>query len=111
MAISKKEIRECWLDQIRTAKNAADRAIIEDSSDNGSCNFDSCLIKKEKKFTYDETIKMFSECGVNIRKHSQGWFQVAEIKGQADKNTRWHKVFKEWLEEQGFECSMHYQLD
>jgi hypothetical protein len=30
---------------------------------------------------------------------------------QVERNTRWQKTFKMWLEEQGFETSMYYQMD
>lgn len=40
-----------------------------------------------------------------------GWLLVGNINGQAEKNTRWQKTFKMWLEEQGFETSMYYQID
>ncbi|MCQ2589274.1 MAG: hypothetical protein MJ179_02515 [Treponema sp.] len=106
-----KQIREILKDQIRTAKAMADAEILKNPDDNGTCNFDRCLFKKESKWTYNEMSELFKECELNCSKHSAGWLSVDEIKGQAEKNTRWHKTFKYWLEEQGFECSMYYQMD
>ena len=106
-----KEIREILKDQIKTAKAMADAEILKNPSDDGTCNFDRCLFKKENKWTYQEMIDLFKECGLDCSKHSSGWLSVDELRGQADKNTRWHKTFKYWMEEQGFECSMYYQMD
>lgn len=109
--MKKTERKEVWIDQIKTAKNMADEAIAENPSDDGTCNFDRAMIKKEKWFTYDETIAIFAECGVSASKYKNGWLLVGNINGQAERNTRWQKTFKMWLEKQGFETSMYYQID
>ena len=109
--LSKAERREILIDQIKTAKFMADKAIIENPSDNGSCNFDQAMIKKEKWFTYAETIQIFKDCDLSANKYKNGWLLVGGIHGQAAKNTLWAKTFAKWLEEQGFESSMYYQLD
>ncbi len=110
MGITKKERRELWIDQIKTAISMANQAI-ENCEDNGTCNFDSCLVEKESFFTWQETIDMFVECGLRARKYDKKYISINNIKGQAEKNTLWHKTLKTWLEEQGFKCSMHYQMD
>ena len=109
--VGKKERKEVWIDQIRTAKSMADKAIAEKPEDNGTCNFDECMIKKEKWFTYAETIEIFKECGLPANKYKNGWILVGGFHGQAERNTLWAETFKNWLEEQGFETSMYYQAD
>lgn len=113
----KEGIRKIWIDQIRTAKRAADKAIIENPEDGGTCNFDSAMIKKEALFTYDETIAIFKECGLSAERGSEygswyrGWIVLMNLHGQANKNTRWAEAFEKSLKEQGFETSMYYQCD
>lgn len=107
----KKDVREILIDQIKTAKAMADAEILKNPEDDGTCNFDRCLFQKEKGWTYSEMEQMFEECGLRCSKHKSGWLSVDCFYGQADKNTRWHKTFKYWLEEQGFKCSMYYQMD
>ena len=109
--MTKIERKEVWIDQIKTAKYMANKAIEENSSDGGTCNFDEAMLKKEKWFTYAETIQMFKECGLSARKYKNGWLLVGGIHGQAEKNTLWAKTFAYWLKEQGFETSMYYQMD
>lgn len=109
--LSKAERKEVWIDQIKTAKSMADRAIIEKPSDNGTCNFDEAMIKKEKWFTYAETIQIFNECGLSASKYTTGWLLVGGLHGQAEKNTLWAKTFSHWLADQGFETSMYYCID
>lgn len=109
--MTKIERKTVWMDQIKTAKRMADKAIMENSSDDGTCNFDEAMLKKEKFFTYDEIISIFNECGLSASKYRNGWLLVGGIHGQAEKNTLWAKTFAYWLEEQGFETSMYYQMD
>lgn len=111
--ITKTERKEVWIDQIKTAKYMADEAIRENPSDNGTCNFDEAMIKKEKWFSYDETIQIFKDCGLSASKYRRraGWLLVGGFHGQAEKNTLWAKTFKTWLEEQGFTTDMYYQID
>ena len=109
--MTKAERKEVWIDQIKTAVAMANEAIRENPSDDGTCNLDRAMIKKEKCFTYDETIAIFEECGVSASKYRTGWLLVGNLNGQAEKNTRWQKTFKYWLEEQGFKTSMYYQAD
>lgn len=112
----KEEIRKIWIDQIKTAMNKADKAI-EGCEDNGTCNFDMVMIRKEKIFTYDETIAIFKECGINASRGSEwsryytGLIGLPNYKGQAERNTKWAETFGESLKEQGFEISMYYQCD
>lgn len=109
--MTKKEtIKEIWIDQIKTAISMANEAI-ENCEDNGTCNFDSCLVEKESIFTWQETIDIFQSCGLNASKYNKKYISIDVLKGQAEKNTKWHKTLKTWLEEQGFKCSMHYQMD
>ena len=92
----KSEIRKIWIDQIKTAMNKADEAI-EGCEDNGTCNFDMVMIRKEKTFTYDETIAIFKECGINASRGSEwsryynGLIGLPNYKGQAEKK---HKMGK-----------------
>ena len=102
--------KQCFIDSIKTAKYQADTAA-RNCTDNGSCNFDACLIRVKKILTVKEFIQMFADCGVNVEKYSSGWVRVSEIHGMAERNTKWHETFKSWLEGDCFECSMHYQLD
>lgn len=111
MTTLKNEIKSIWIDQIKTAKRMADNAILANPDDMGTCNFDSCLFQKEKAFTYAETVALFAECGLRVSKYGKGWFSVDELRGQANRNTRWHLALKNSLEEQGFKCSMYYQMD
>lgn len=69
--MKKTERKEVWIDQIKTAKIMADEVIAENPSDNGTCNFDRAMIKKEKWFTYDETIAIFAKCGVSASKYKK----------------------------------------
>lgn len=108
--VEKTIIREIWIDQIKTAKNCADNAIIG-SEDNGTCNFDEAMIEKEKTFTYDETIQIFKDCGLSASKYKNGYLLVGGYHGQAEKNTLWAKTFSKSLGEQGFKTSMYYQCD
>ena len=73
--------------------------------------FNGFMIKKEKWFTYAEIIAIFNECGLSASKHKAGWLLVGGLHGQAEKNTLWAKTFAFWLDEQGFETSMYYQMD
>lgn len=115
--MTKAERKEVWIDQIKTAIAMANEAIRENPSDDGTCNFDMAMIKKEQWFTYDETIAIFKECGINACKASEysryykGFIALPNYVGQADKNTRWAETFEKWLKEQGFETSMYYQCD
>lgn len=112
--MKKSERKEVWLDQIRTAICIADEALAENPEDGGTCNFDSAMIKKEKWFTYDETIALFKDCGLSAYKMSglyKGWISISGKGGQADSRTRWAKAFEKALKEQGFETSMYYQCD
>jgi hypothetical protein len=112
----KSEIRKIWIDQIKTAMNKADEAI-EGCEDNGTCNFDMVMIKKESTFTYAETIEIFNECGIRADKmsewgrHYSGYIGLPNYKGQGERNTKWAEAFGESLKEQGFEVSMYYQCD
>ena len=106
-----KDVKNILLDQIKTAINMANQSIIDNPSDNGTCNFDSCLIEKEDKLSKNDIIKLFNECGIKASVYNRDYVQIGEIKGQADKNTRWHKTLKSWLEDGGFTCSMYYQAD
>ena len=112
--MKKAEIRPVWIDQIKTAICLADAAFAENPEDGGTYNFDAAMIKKEKAFTYQETIDMFKECGLNAYRMSgyfKGWIKINGKGGQANSRTRWAKTFKNALEEQGFETSMYYQMD
>lgn len=109
--MTKAERKEVWIDQIKTARYMADEAKAKNPNDNGTCNFDSAMIKKEKWFTYDETIKIFESLGIPARKYRTGWILVGGIHGLAEKNTLWAKTFENWLNVQGFETSMYYQCD
>lgn len=114
----KEWMRETWKDQIRTAINYDNKVVEENPEDDGTCNFDMVMIKKESTFTYQETIDIFKECGISgADKMSEwgsywkGYIGLPNYVGQANKNTRWVEAFKKSLEEQGFECSMYYQCD
>lgn len=109
--MNKTDRKAVWIDQIKTAKYMANKAIEENPSDDGTCNFDEAMLKKEKFFTYEEIIQMFKECGLSANKYKNGWLLVGGIHGQAEKNTLWAKTFAFWLEEQGFETAMYYQID
>ena len=108
--ITKSERRACFLDGALDARYSAYEAI-ENCEDNGTCNFDMCLIKKEPYFNYAEYEQIFAEAGLKVRKHSAGWLCVCEYHGQAEKNTVFHKTLARVLEENGYETSMHYQMD
>lgn len=115
--MSKKEdIRKIWVDQIRTAMAKA-YAVAGNCEDNGTCNFDMCMIEKEKCFTYDETIAIFKECGINACRGSEysryysGYIALPNYFGQAERNTKWAETFRDGLKEQGFKTSMYYQCD
>ena len=47
--------KHCFIDSIKTAKYQADTAA-RNCNDNGSCNFDACLIRVEKILTVKEFI-------------------------------------------------------
>ena len=109
--MTKKEmIKTVWVDQIKTAISMANKAI-ENVEDSGTCNFDHCLVEKEKIFTWQETIEIFESCGLRASKHNKTYLMIDNFKGQAWRNTLWHKTLKTWLEEQGFKCSMFYMVD
>ena len=109
-------IREIWIDQIKTAIDMANEAI-ENCTDDGTCNFDMVMVKKEKTFTYAETITIFESCGIMASKMSEwgrgysGWIGLPHYMGQAEKNTKWAETFRDWLKSAGFETSMYYQCD
>lgn len=112
--ITKAERKEVWIDQIKTAIFAAGNAVKYNPEDGGTCNFDSVMIKKEKGFTYDETIAMFKECGLYAYKGSgwnKEWIIIPGNCGQANARTRWAEALKKSLKRQGFETSMYYQCD
>ena len=90
-------VKHIWLDQIRTAVYSANMAIKYNPDDSGTCNFDCAMVKKEKKFTYQEIIDMFVECGCFADKYHDGWIRVGQIHGQAEKNTRWNRAFAKSL--------------
>lgn len=107
-------IKEVWIDQIKTAVHEANNAVELNPNDDGTCNFDMCLVQKESMFTYQEMIEMFEECGLPARKmngYNRGYIGIPHYVGQADKNTRWAKTFAESLSGQGFQTSMYYQVD
>lgn len=112
--MKKSEIRPVWIDQIKTAIRIADKALTENPEDGGTCNLDSAMVKREKYFTYDETLAMFKECGLYAYKGSgwnKGWIIVPGNCGQANARTRWSEAFAKSLKRQGFETSMYYQCD
>ena len=47
---TKAERKEVWIDQIKTAIFAAGNAVKYNPEDNGTCNFDSAMVKKRKRF-------------------------------------------------------------
>ncbi len=107
--ITKQERKDVWIDQIKTARYLANEAITN-IKDDGTCNFDSVDVMKEKWFTYEEMVQMFNECGLSAYKH-QGCVRVCGIGGQAYKRQVWAETFSKELSEQGFKTSMWYQLD
>jgi len=112
--MTKKEIKEVWIDQIKTAIYAANNAVKYNAEDNGSCNFDMCMIQKESTFTYQETIRILNECGLSARKmygYNKGYIGIPNYVGQANRNTRWAEAFTKSLKRQGFKTSMYYRLD
>lgn len=112
--ITKAERKEVWIDQIKTAIFAANNAVKYNPEDNGICNSDSTMVKKEKGFTYDETIAMFKECGLYVYRGSdrnKGWIIIYTPYGRANAHTRWAEAFEKSLKRQGFETSMYYQCD
>ena len=112
--MKKSEIRPVWIDQIKTAIRIADKVLTENPEDGGTCNFDRAMVKRESLFTYQETIDIFKECGLNADKmcgHYKGWIDIVGKGGIANSRTRWAKAFAKSLEEQGFETSMYYQMD
>ena len=110
MKITKSERRACFLDGALDARYSAYEAI-ENCEDNGTCNFDMCLFKKEPWFTYAEYEQIFADAGLKVRKYSTGWLCVAEFHGQAEKNTKFHLTLALVLGDNGYETSMHYQMD
>ncbi len=111
-----KEIRkDDWIKKILKAKEIADKAIIDNPSDElPCCNLDSAMVKKEECFTYAETIQIFKECGIpafRLYGLYRGWFLVGECHGVAERNTLWAKTFAQQLGKQGFKTSVWYQLD
>ena len=113
----KEETRRIWIDQIKTAIAYADKAI-EGCEDNGTCNFDMVLIRKESTFTYAETIDIFKECGITgackaneYGRYYNGYIALPCFHGQAERNTKWAEAFRDSLKEQYFETSMYYQCD
>lgn len=113
----KNEIRTIWIDQIKTAINKADKAVVN-CEDDGTCNFDMVMVRKEKTFTYDEMIEIFQSCGINgackaseYSRYYTGLIALPCFHGQAERNTRWAEAFRDGLQEQGFETSMYYQCD
>ena len=112
--INKSEIRPIWIDQIQDAIFFANMALVKNPEDGGTCNFDAAMVKKEKGFTYDETIAMFKECGLYAckgRGWSKGWIIIDTPYGQANARTRWAESFAKTLSFKGFETSMYYQMD
>lgn len=110
----KELIKAVWIDQIKTAMYAANNAVKFNSEDGGTCNFDMCLIKKEKIFSIAETQAIFAECGLQTRVMKgcdKGYIGIPHFVGQGNKNTRWVKAFKKSLERQGFVTSIFYQID
>lgn len=108
--ITKAEIRACFLDGAIGARYSAYEAI-ENCEDNGTCNFDMCIFKKEPYFTYAEYVQIFAEAGLKVRKYSTGWLCVNEIHGQANRNTVFHRTLAKELAENGYKTSIHYQMD
>lgn len=107
-------IKKVWIDQIKTSVHEANNAVELNPNDDGTCNFDMCLVQKESMFTYQEMIEMFEECGLPARKmngYNKGFIGIPHYVGQADKNTRWARTFAESLNSQGFQTSMYYQVD
>lgn len=112
--MKKADIRPIWIDQIKTAIRIADKALAENSEDGGTCNFDRAMVKRESLFSYQETIDIFKECGLNADRmygHYKGWIDIEGKGGIANSRTRWAKAFAESLKRQGFETSMYYQVD
>lgn len=52
MKVIKAEIKKIWIDQIKTAVHEANNAVELNPNDDGTCNFDMCLVKRERRFTY-----------------------------------------------------------
>lgn len=108
--ITKAERYNCFLDGAYDARYQAYDAI-ENCADDGTCNFDMCIFKKERFFTYGEYVEMFAKAGLKVRKYSTGWLCVCEFHGQAERNTVFHKTLAKVLAENGYTTSMHYQMD
>lgn len=112
--MTKAERKEILVDQIKTAKYAANTAVKYNPEDGGTCNLDSAMVKREKWVTYDETIAMFKECGLYAYTGSgwnKGWIIIGSPCGQGNARTRWAEAFAKSLKRQGFETSMYYQID
>lgn len=108
--ITKAERRACFLEGAQDARYQAYEAI-ENCADDGTCNFDMCIFRKEKFFTEAEYAEIFADAGLSIRKYAKGWFCVNEFHGMAWRNTAFDRTLARVLKENGYETSMHYQID
>ena len=93
---------------ISEAKKYA-REQIEGEPDNGSCNFDHVVIK------IGRTMQTNIDAMVNRGWKDYGCKNYLHIStpnvGQANRNTKCAEAMRDYLQNEGYDCYVHYQLD
>lgn len=82
---------------------------IEDVPDNGSCNFDHVVIKIGR--TMQTNIDAMENRGWKDYRCKNYLHISTPNVGQANRNTKCAEAMLNYLENEGYDCYVHYQLD
>lgn len=93
-------------------KAASQKAMqLKDTDDNGTCNFDACIIKiKIPKRLRDASSLKLSQCSYGV---FRGWYFIYDLPlyGQANMRTRMAEAAADSLCEAGYNAHVYYAMD
>ena len=84
--------------------------MFDDAEDNGSCNFDTPMMKIKLSRKEKEQMKDFLT-PVDMRGYRDHYFVEIPLKGQANRRTTMAEAAARFLKAEGYEASVYYQLD
>lgn len=86
--------------------------VIKDVDDNqGSSNFDKCMVMKPVTVTCKEFESILSDLDIDFEKMSGKYYKIGSSHGQGYKNTVYAKTLASSLKDEGYTTSVYYQLD
>lgn len=100
-------------DHFKLAVEKTREAADADTSDGGTCNFDSCAIKIKESTKLEE---VFAKYGISYSRSASRWWKGYYILGvpcggQARMRTAQAETMAQVLETFGYETTVYYQMD